>query len=333
MPIPSEPEMTLAVVLPAHNEVEHIGAVLDSMPGWVDRVIVVDDASTDGTADVVEARSEPRVRVVRHESNRGVGAAMRTGYGVALEEGWTLVAKMDADGQMLGSELERLVEPFALGLAEYTKGNRFYFRGATARMPQHRQFGNTALTFLTKIATGYWHVFDSQCGFTVVSSAYLRLLDLDELPDDYFFENAMLIHMNALGARVVDVPISTVYGQEVSGISVRRVLTSFPPRLVAGGTRRFWRKHLVTDFDPIGGLAMLGIALSLFGLVFGGLHWWESVSTGTPTTTGTVMIAVLPLVVGMELIIQAFVLGVLASPGSRETGEYVRHLVTKGRIT
>lgn len=332
MPIPFEQQKSIAVVLPAHNEADHIEGVLDSVPHWVDRIYVVDDASTDATAETVERRSESRVTLIRHDRNRGVGGAMRTGYEAALEAGFDLIAKMDADGQMNGAELGRLVEPFALGMAEYTKGNRFYFRGATARMPQHRQFGNTALSFLTKLATGYWHVFDSQCGFTVVSAAYLRLLDLEDLPDDYFFENAMLIRLNALSARVVDVPITTIYGHEVSGVSIRRVLLSFPPRLVGWGLSRFWRKHLVTDFDPIGGLSALGLTLTAVGLTFGGYHWIISVLTGVPATTGTVMIAVLPVVVGMELFVQAFVLGVLSSPGSSETAAYVRYLISEGRL-
>ena len=330
MPIPFEPALTFALVLPAHNEAAHVGEVIRALPTWVDRVIVVDDASTDGTAGTVEALADPRVRVVRHDRNRGVGAAMRTGYRAALEQGVDLVGKMDADGQMLASELERLVEPFALAIADYTKGNRFYFPGNTVGMPAHRGFGNTALTFLSKLASGYWHVYDSQCGFTVVRAEFLRLMDLDRLPDGYFFENAMLIALNALNARVIDVPTSTVYGAETSGVSVLRVLASFPLRLFSGGVRRFWRKHLVTDFGPIGAFTVAGTAAMLFGAIFGGYHWWVSVSTGVTATTGTVMIAALPLVMGAQLLVQALALSVASSPGAAETAAYVRMLIGRG---
>jgi dolichol-phosphate mannosyltransferase len=319
--------LSLAVVIPAHDEASHIAYVLASIPDWVTSVIVVDDASDDATADVALAHGDPRVTVVRRDTNGGVGAATKTGYRAAIASGCDLVAKMDADGQMLGDELDRLVEPFRLGIADYAKGNRFYFRDATLGMPAERSFGNSALSFMTKLASGYWHVFDSQCGYTVASAPYLALLDLDQLADDYFFENDMLIRMNALNARVVDVPISTVYGAEVSGVSIVRVVLSFPPRLLANGVRRFWRKNLVTDFGPIAFLTSAGMLLGAFGAAFGGYHWWLSDATGTPATTGTVMIAVLPLVVGLQLLIQAFSMSVAASPGAAETAGFIRRLI------
>jgi len=330
VPVPGAEDLTLAVILPAYNEEAHIGDVLSAVPGWVDRVIVVDDASTDGTARVAESTGDPRVTVLRHERNQGVGAAMRTGYRLAIDDGFDLAAKMDADGQMRPEELERLVEPIVMGLADYAKGNRFYFRGAASSMPAHRGFGNTALSFLTKFASGYWHVYDSQCGFTVTRVPFLKLLDLDDLSEDYFFENDMLIKLNALNARVVDVPVSTIYGQERSGVRPGRVVFSFPPRLFARGTRRFWRKHLVTDFSPIGFLTIAGMAAGAFGTVFGGYHWALSIATGHVASTGTVMIAVLPLILGIQLLVQAFSLSVLASPGAREAAAYIAHFISGG---
>jgi dolichol-phosphate mannosyltransferase len=323
---------SIAVVVPAHNEASHIGDVLGSMPAFVDRVFVVDDGSTDGTADAVLNVADDRIRLLRHERNGGVGAAMRTGYRAAIEDGFDLAVKMDADGQMRPEELRRLVDPFRRGIADYAKGNRFYFPNATFGMPAHRGFGNAALSFMTKLASGYWHVFDSQCGYTVASVPFLRLLDLDQVADDYFFENDMLIRLNTLNARVVDVPVTTIYGSEVSGVRVGRVALGFPPRLVSGGVRRFWRKHLVTDFGAIAALSVFGIALVLFGGLFGAYHWWESVATGQTATTGTVMIAVLPLIVGIQLLIQAFAMSVAISPGGRETAEYVRHLISVGEF-
>jgi dolichol-phosphate mannosyltransferase len=324
--VPESP-LSLAVVVPAYNEAAHIAGVLASIPVRASKVIVVDDASTDDTASIAESCEDDRVTVIRRAQNAGVGAAMKTGYRVAIDAGYDLVAKMDADGQMRGDELERLVEPFSLGIADYVKGNRFYFRNATLGMPATRSFGNSVLSFMTKLASGYWHVLDSQCGYTVASVPFLELLDLDQLADDYFFENDMLIRMNSLSARVVDVPISTVYGAEVSDVNITRVALTFPPRLLAGGLRRFWRKNLVTDFGPIGALTVIGILFALFGAAFGAYHWWLSVSTGTVATTGTVMIAVLPLVLGLQLLIQAFSLSVAASPGAAETADYVRLLI------
>lgn len=224
------------MVVPAYNEADHIAATIAALPDLVDRIIVVDDASTDRTANVAHTLGDPRVIVIEHDHNAGVGGAMRTGYREALAQGYQFIGMIDADGQMRADELERLVEPLLLGIADYTKGNRFYLRGAAADMPAERSFGNTILSFMTKLASGYWHVFDSQCGYTVVRSAFLELIDLDTLPDDYFFENSLLIKLNALNARVVDVPITTLYGREVSGVSILRVTTTFPARLMLGGT-------------------------------------------------------------------------------------------------
>lgn len=323
--------LSVALVIPAHNEARHIGAVLSSIPDVVGRVIVVDDASTDDTADVARSSGDERVVVVRHDRNTGVGGAMRTGYRLALDEGYDLIAKMDADGQMLAGELPTLLEPLLMNLADYTKGNRFYFMGAARDMPAHRGFGNVALSFLTKLASGYWHVYDSQCGYTAVRASYLRLLDLDDLSEDYFFENDMLIKLNTLNARVVDVPTTTVYGDEQSGVRPSRVIFSFPPRLFARGTARFWRKHLVTDFGPIGFITILGVLLCAFGAVFGAYHWYVSIATGVTATTGTVMIAVLPLIVGLQLLVQSFSMSVLSSPGSREAAAYIAHFIASGR--
>lgn len=325
-------ETTLAVVLPAHNEARHIGEVISSMPAFVDAIIVVDDASTDDTAEVARTSGDARVEVLVHASNAGVGRAMRTGYRRALERGFDVVAKMDADGQMNPRELARVVEPIVHGVADYTKGNRFYFRGATRTMPARRNFGNQLLAFLTKVASGYWHVYDPQCGFTAARSSFLRLIDMDQLASDYFFENDMLIKLNALNARVVDVPITTLYGSEISGVSVARVAFTFPPRLFVAGGARFWRKHLVTDFGAISVLTLGGLALSLFGAAFGGYHWWLSSATGHVATTGTVMIAVLPLIVGIQALLQAFTLSVAASPGAAETAAYVRELISHGGL-
>lgn len=328
----SDERRTLAMVVPAYNEADHIAATIAALPDMVDRIIVVDDASTDRTANVAHTLGDPRVIVIEHERNAGVGGAMRTGYREALAQGYEFIGKIDADGQMRADELERLVEPLLLGIADYAKGNRFYLRGAAADMPAERSLGNTVLSFMTKLASGYWHVFDSQCGYTVVRSAFLELIDLDTLPDDYFFENSMLIKLNALNARVVDVPITTLYGREVSGVSILRVATTFPARLMLGGTARFWRKHLVTDFGATGVLTLSGLTLLAFGAAFGGYHWWLSMTTEHIATTGTVMLAVLPLIVGIQLLLQAFSMSVQASPGAKQTARYVRDLISERRL-
>lgn len=332
MPVEGASELTICVIIPAFNEAEHIAGVIKDVPLWVDAIIVVDDASTDHTSLTANNCGDPRVVAVRRALNGGVGAAMRTGYELALEGRYELIAKMDGDGQMLPEELARLVEPFRLRLADYSKGNRFVLAGRTAGMPAHRHFGNNALSFLTKLASGYWHVFDSQCGFTVIRRGFLHLINMDSIADGYFFENSMLIQLNGLGARVVDVPVSTVYGRERSGIRISQVLLSFPLRLIADGTKRHWRRHLITEFSAIGITGLIGWFLTSFGILFGAYHWYGSISSGTPAATGTVMIAALSLLAGLSLLLQAFSFSVTSSPGAQETAYYVRELIQRGDL-
>jgi dolichol-phosphate mannosyltransferase len=319
--------LRVGVIIPAYNEAGHISAVIESVPAFVDRILVVDDCSSDTTADAVCALTDPRVRFIQRAENGGVGAAMATGYRAALEESLDIAVKIDADGQMEMTELERLVMPIVLGLADYTKGNRFFLERGTQGMPAERMFGSVALSFMTKMASGYWHVYDSQCGFTALRTTFLRMVDIDRIAPDYFFENDMLIKLNALNARVVDVPTKTLYGDETSHVNVSRVLLTFPPRFVAGGFRRAIRKYFVTDFGAAGAFSLFGLLLVLFGAAFGGYHWWISAASGVSATTGQVMIAVLPLIVGIQLLIQAVGMEVANSPGAEETAEYVHYLI------
>jgi glycosyltransferase involved in cell wall biosynthesis len=323
-------EYSVAVVVPSWNEAQHIASVIASMPSWVDAIIVVDDASADGTGDAALSVADARLTVVRHEVNSGVGGAMVTGYRAALDRRFDIVAKMDADGQMQGDELRRLVRPLVDGLAEYTKGNRFLAIRGEDTMPQLRRFGSFGLSFLTKMSSGYWHVFDSQCGFTAVTANALRAISLDDLARDYFFENDMLISLNERGARVVDVPITTFYGSETSGMRISRVLLTFPLRLLLAGWRRVAHKYFVIDFGAIGALLLAGSVLVAFGLIFGGYHWWRSEATGVVASTGTVMLAVLPLIVGVQALIQGFAIEVADSPGAVETRACARRLMSLG---
>jgi hypothetical protein len=199
-------------------------------------------------------------------------------------------------------------------------------------MPRVRKLGSVILTFMTKLASGYWHVFDSQCGFTAVRTHLLKMIDLDAVAQDYFFENDMLIWLNTANARVIDVPIKTVYGDEVSDVRISRVMWSFPPRLLRGWGFRVARKYLLMDFGAIGALGFLGTLLTLFGGIYGGYRLILANVTGVPATTGTVMFAVLPLIVGIQCVLQSFVMEVGESPGAEETRRYIHELIDSGDI-
>lgn len=320
------------VILPAHNEGRHVRGVVESIPGWIDGIFIVDDGSTDDTAQAAEGISDPRVRLLRNEKNLGVGGAMVTGSRAVLaQDGYDVVIKMDADGQMDARELTKLVRPIELGLAEYVKGNRFQYTGRPASMPRTRWFGNVALSFLTKAASGYWHVFDSQCGFLAITTSALRRVKLDRVAKDYFFENDMLIRMNVIGARVVDVDTSALYGEEDSYVRVSRVFWSFPWRLARGFVWRFFKRHVVNDFGLIALLSIFGACLVWFGLIFGIVEWVISASSARPASTGTVMLAVLPLILGAQMLLQAVSLEVQGSPGAAETRMVYHSMSSLGR--
>lgn len=313
-----------AVILPAHNESRHLAATVGGIPAWIDGIFIVDDASSDDTLHVAEGLADARVRVLHHEKNQGVGGAMVTGFRAALDAGYDVIIKMDADGQMDPQELSTLIHPIGLGMAEYVKGNRFRQTGRPPSMPGSRWFGNVALSFLTKVASGYWHVFDSQCGFLAITAHTLRRLKLDGIARDYFFENDMLIRLNVIDARVVDVATAALYGTETSYVRIGRVTWSFPWRLARGFLWRFVKRHIVNDFGLIALLAIVGSVLALFGLAFGIAAWVSSASSGLTATTGTVMIAVLPLIIGIQMLLQALSIEVQNSPGAQETRSLAR---------
>jgi glycosyltransferase involved in cell wall biosynthesis len=303
----------IAVVIPAYNEAAFITDVVKGLPGFVDHVIVVDDGSRDATVEVVAGLADPRVVLRRHQRNAGVGAAMRTGYRTALDLGADIVVKMDGDGQMDPAELSRLIDPLVEGVADYAKGNRFLRPGLDA-MPGLRLVGNTLLTFLTKVASGYWHVFDPQNGYTAVSAGAVRVIDVEALAAGYFFENDMLVRLNVHRFVVVDVPMSARYPHEKSSLSVARVIFTFPGFLLRRLCYRVYQKYILRDFSPIALFLILGLLLFTWGFLFGAVVWWHSIARQRVATTGTVMLSVLPLLLGFQLLLQAIVLDIQQAP-------------------
>ncbi len=260
------------MVVPAYDEERLLPVTLAGIPAFVDRVYVVDDGSHDATADRARrARaSDPRVELVVHEKNRGVGAAIVSGYKQALADGMDVVCVMAADNQMDPADLRSLVEPVARGEVEYAKANRLVTGEAWSLMPRARYLGNATLSLLTKIASGYWHVADSQSGYTALSRSALERLDLDRLYPRYGFPNHMLVHLNVIDARVRDVPSRPVYGVgERSGIRYTRVVPTISWLLVKAFLWRLWQKYVIRDFHPLVFFYVLGVALFLIGLGLG----------------------------------------------------------------
>src|SRR5262245_6967707 len=276
----------VAVVVPAYNEEKLIDRVLDTMPVFVDRIIVVDDASTDGTADALAAaqvRMGGRLRVIHHGRNGGVGAAIITGYRLALEEaqGNDLVVVMAGDAQMDPGDLPRLLMPLVKDQADYTKGNRLFTGQAWKIIPRYRYLGNAVLSLLTKIASGYWHVADSQSGYTAITVDALRVLQLERLYPRYGFPNHLLVELNNYDFRVRDVPIQPVYNVgEVSGIRLPKVVPTLSWLLVKCYFWRMKEKYIIRDFHPLVFFLTMGLMLSGGGLALGLYILYLRVTTG-----------------------------------------------------
>ena len=302
------------VVIPAYNVAPYLGAVLRGIPDFVDTVTVVDDGSTDDTAAAAKNAGDPRVIVLGSPANEGVGGAMARGFEHALAQGDGIIVKMDGDGQMDPADLPRLLEPIVDGRCDYAKGNRFLRSRELDIMPRARLAGNFVLTFLTKLASGYWNVFDPQNGYLAITSGTLRLLDLGRLSRRYFFENDMLINLNIFDARVCDVAMSSRYGTEGSSMRLGRILCSFPFHLFRGYWHRFYRKHVLRDFSPVALFMLTGLPLLAWGTGFGLYTWGQSWLQNQFASTGTVMLSVLPFLVGFELVLQALVLEIRDTP-------------------
>ena len=304
----------IAVVVPAYNEERHVGEVLRGLPDYVDHVIAVDDCSADGTRAAIESCGVARVVALSTPANLGVGGATLLGYRKALELGCDVAVKMDGDGQMPPEHLPLLLDAVVEHGYDYAKGNRFLAGDSLAAMPRHRLFGNVVLTFVNKLASGYWHVFDPQNGYTAVTAQALRRLDFGSIHRRYFFENDMLIALNVQNARVRDVPIPARYADERSDLNPFKVGVTFPLLFIPRFWRRIYRKYVLRDFSPVALFLFAGLLLFGWGALFGAYHWAKSVLTGVATPTGTIMLAVLPLILGFQLILQAIVLDIQETP-------------------
>jgi glycosyltransferase involved in cell wall biosynthesis len=295
-------EWSVAVVVPAHNEEDHIGRVLETMPGFVDAIVVVDDASTDGTSRIVgdllrdDGSLAARTVVLSHPRNRGVGAAIATGYEHALDRGYDLVAVMGGDGQMNPDDLPALLRSVGPGV-EYVKGNRFQSGKAWQIMPRVRFFGIQFLSLLTKLATGYWGIGDSQCGYTVIGRGALALLPLGRIYPRYGVPNDLLLRLSEVGASVADVPIEPIYGDHIqSGV----IWPLHGPKIVWLLWKGFWRRlvqrYLVRDFHPVIFLYAGGFLLTAAGFALGVVEVVMRVLTGGLSIGTTVLVALLCLV-------------------------------------
>jgi len=294
----------VAVVVPAYDEEALVGSTVSGIPAFVDRIIVVDDGSKDETAVRAQA-ADKRVEVIPHERNQGVGAAIVTGYRRAIAIGVDVTCVMAADGQMDPDDLETLVRAIAIGETDYAKANRLFTGQAWQLIPRTRYLGNAALSFMTKIASGYWHVADSQSGYTAVNLETLKLLDLDRIYRRYGFHNDLLVHLNVFNRRVRDYPSRPIYGVgERSGIRLRHVVPKISWLLLKGFFWRMGQKYVIRDFHPLILFYTLGILLFGVGMLLG-IAEVVLRFLGNPITSATIVLVALLVISGLQLLLFA----------------------------
>lgn len=314
----------VAAVVPAYREEELVGRVIETMPSYVDHIVVVDDCSPDATSDAARSVGDPRVTVLRHKENTGVGGAIITGHRHAMGLGADIDVIMAGDAQMDPEYLPDLLDPLVEGGYSFAKANRFFSVKSFEGMPRHRVFGNVVLSFMTKVASGYWHIFDPQNGYTAVRREVLERLPLDRVSRRYSFENDLLIQLNILRVAAIDVPIPAVYGEEVSSIRLGRVVPELTRLLVAGFWKRVFYKYILWSFSPVALFLLGGLALLVIGLVIG---TWTIVQTlGPPVASaGSVLLSVVPALVGLQMLMYALLLDIQESPDGPMQVVWTRH--------
>jgi dolichol-phosphate mannosyltransferase len=303
----------IAVVIPSFKVTRHVLGVIAAVPPEVDRIFVVDDACPEGSGKLVQSECrDPRVTVVFHERNQGVGGAVMTGYQAAIADGCLVLVKIDGDGQMDPSRIGEFVRPIVAGEADYTKGNRFFDLERIREMPRMRLVGNAILSFMTKLSSGYWDLFDPTNGYTAIHASVAHHLPFAQISSRYFFETDMLFRLNTLRAVVVDIPMDAQYGDEQSNLRIRRIVGEFLWKHVRNFGKRIFYNYYLRDMSLASVELPLGTALFGFGVTFGGWHWVQALQGGAATPIGTVMLVALTSLMGLQLIL-AFLANDIAS--------------------
>jgi dolichol-phosphate mannosyltransferase len=297
---------SLAVIIPCYKVASHVADVIARIGPEVDAIYCVDDACPEATGKLIEKTiRDRRVKVLYHDENQGVGGAMLTGYRKALADGHDVLIKIDGDGQMDPALIPQFVHPIECGTADYTKGNRFFYIENTKGMPLVRLIGNGALSFLTKLSSGYWNIFDPNNGYTAMHRSVGELIVTRRIDQRYFFETDMLLNLYLLRAVVQDVPMAAVYRNERSNLRIRRVAFPFLMKNLKNALRRFLVHYLIRDFSLATLEAIVGVLLLAFGFIAGSNFWLRSYFHGEAATAGQVMIAALPILSGTQFLLSA----------------------------
>lgn len=299
--------MILAVVIPCFKVKQYVMDVLSEIGKEVNKIYCIDDACPENSGKFIEENTkDPRVKVIYHAINQGVGGSVITGYIAALQDNIDIVVKIDGDGQMDPGLIAKFVAPIIDKKADYTKGDRFYLLDYLKGMPSVRKAGNAILSFMSKLSTGYWDIFDPTNGYTAISSYVLKELPLEKLSKRYFFESDMLFQLSLLKAVVKDIPIRSTYKGENSSLKISRIVDEFLIRHLINFSKRIFYNYYVRNFT-LGSIELLfAIILMISGTIIGGYHWIYSIQSGIIASSGTVMLSALPIVIGFQLLLAFF---------------------------
>ncbi len=317
----------IAVVIPSYKVTRHIAPLIAAIPSYVWKIYVVDDACPDESGNFVKANcTDFRITIICHKINQGVGGAVMTGYRAAIEDGAQIIVKIDGDGQMDPALIPNFVEPILSGEADYTKGNRFFDLEKVRAMPKIRLIGNAVLSLMTKLSSGYWDLFDPTNGYTAIHAKVAHRLPMHKLSRRYFFETDVLFRLNTLRAVVMDVPMEAQYGDEVSNLKISKIVTEFLLKHLRNFIKRVGYNYYLRDMS-LGSLELpVGLVLFFGGGAFGIYQWINSARAGVETSSGTVMLAALPLLMGIQLILSFFGQDIASVPRTVLHKKLVRHI-------
>lgn len=312
----------IAVVIPCYKVVNHIVDVIGRIGPEVTRIYAVDDCCPEKSGDFIEQHiTDPRVRVLRHQTNQGVGGAVMTGYAAALEDGMEVAVKVDGDGQMNPALIPHFIRPIVEGEADYTKGNRFFDIDSLSQMPRSRLFGNACLSFLNKLSSGYWHVFDPTNGYTAIHCSVLAKLPLQKISKRYFFETDMLFRLNTMRAAVVDIGMDARYDAEISNLKISKVIPEFAAKHLRNCLKRIFYNYYLRDLSLASLQLPLGVAMTSFGVLYGGYHWMQSSSQNVLSPSGTVTLSAVSIILGVQFLL-AFLAHDISAVPNRPLSKY-----------
>ncbi|AIN18723.1 glycosyltransferase [Yersinia kristensenii] len=296
--------MKIAVVIPSYRVKNHILGVLNGIGDCVDKIYVVDDCCPDGSGNFVkENNTDDRVTILYNNINLGVGGAVMNGYISALADGMDIVVKIDGDGQMDPALIPKFIAPIIAGDADYTKGNRFFNLDKITKMPKIRLFGNAILSFMTKLSSGYWDLFDPTNGYTAIHCEVISQLPLDKISKRYFFESDILFRLNIIKAVAIDIPMEAKYEDEESNLKISRIVGDFLFKHTRNFFKRVFYNYYLRDMSLASIELPIGLSFFLFGVIVGAINWIDTIVTNIPATSGTVMLSGLPIILGLQLIL------------------------------